>query len=345
VFITPILVAVCLGGALGTDPSSTAAPVVGPVCNAGGPYFAECQNGVASVTLDGSGSFNPNGAPLQFKWRIECGPATLTNGNTATPTVTLPMNGLCQAQCGRVDLLVRNPEGQISICSTTITFADTQPPVITCPPDLVQSPGDPTDPASTGFASASDACNGAIATSWSDSSSVGPNGETIITRTWSAADACGQSSCDQTITIEEPPPPAGEPDLDMHTTSCPNPVNAGSNGVIPAALSGAAGFDVQDVDLTTLLLSRNDGVGGSIAPKANKFSVADTTTPFPGTLCDCHTLAADGFLDLNMKFDTPATAAALQLGSVPKFTYLQVDLSGQLLDGTPFTVSDCIRVQ
>jgi hypothetical protein len=299
---------------------------------------------MATIVLDGTGSFDPNGGPLQFKWRIECGPAVLTNANTATPTVTIDMTGLCDAPCGRVDLMVRNSEGGISICGASLTFADTQPPEITCPPDVVLGPNDPTDPGSTGVATASDACNGAIMTTWSDSISVGPNGETIITRTWSAADICDKATCDQTITIEEPPPP-GDPGLDIKPTSCPNPINVGSNGVIPVALTGAAGFDVGQVNQTSLLLSRNDGVGGSIAPDPSKFSVADTATPFAGTLCDCHTLGADGVLDLNMKFAKQATEAALQLGTVPNGTFLQLDLTGTLLDGTSFTVSDCIRVQ
>ena len=117
-FLTPTLVLVCLANLPGPfvhlpigAPDAATAPGAGagaPVCNAGGPYFAECQNGMATVTLDGTGSFDPNGGPLQFKWRIECGPAVMTNANTATPTVTIDMTGLCDAPCGRVDLMVRN---------------------------------------------------------------------------------------------------------------------------------------------------------------------------------------------------------------------------------------------
>ena len=323
-------------------PAAPAAPVVVPVCNAGGPYQGECVNGVATVTLDGSASFDPNGQPLEFFWSVECQGAVIVNQTSPVATLMYTMNGLCTAKCGRVDLFVRNPQGEFSRCGTQVTFADSQPPTITCPPDVMIAEGDPTDPSFTGMATASDLCNPSPTVTWSDTTSTGPNGETIITRTWSVDDGCYRDSCVQVITIPVVP---ANPGMDIKPTSCPNPVQLGSKGVIPVALCGAAGFDVSQVDTSTLLLSRNDGVGGSVSPLPNKFSIEDTATPFGGDLCDCHTLGGDMTLDLNMKFDKQAVEAALQLAGVASGTYLQLDLSGAMLDGTPFTVSDCIRVQ
>ena len=46
-----------------------------------------------------------------------------------------------------------------------------------------------------------------------------------------------------------------------------------------------------------------------------------------------------------MAFHKQAVVSALELTSVPNKTTIQLDLTGQLVDGTMFTVSDCIRVQ
>ena len=54
--------------------------------------------------------------------------------------------------------------------------------------------------------------------------------------------------------------------LDIKPGSCPNPFNRHGNGVLPVALVGTVEFDVAQVDLSTLRLSRADGVGGSVAP-------------------------------------------------------------------------------
>ena len=102
----------------------TAAPLVAPVCDAGGPYVGECVNGVATVQLDGSASYDPAGRPLDFLWQVECMNAVLVNKNSPTPTLMFDLDGLCTAKCGRVDLFVRNTLGEFTRCSTQVTFED-----------------------------------------------------------------------------------------------------------------------------------------------------------------------------------------------------------------------------
>jgi hypothetical protein len=51
-----------------------------------------------------------------------------------------------------------------------------------------------------------------------------------------------------------------QPALDIKPGSCPNPLNPRSHGVLPVALLGTEGFDVTDVDVSTLTISR----GGSV---------------------------------------------------------------------------------
>jgi hypothetical protein len=66
----------------------TVNPVLAPVA-VPGPAQTVIQK--ALVTLDGSASFDPNGAPLTFQWTQVGGQAvTLTGGTSATPTFTAP---------------------------------------------------------------------------------------------------------------------------------------------------------------------------------------------------------------------------------------------------------------
>ena len=138
-------------------------------------------------------------------------------------------------------------------------------------------------------------------------------------------------------------------DLDIKPGSCPNSFNRNSHGVLPVALVGAKDFDVTEVDLSSLLLSRNDGEGGSVAPNEGPpgpHSVfADVATPFEGELCDCDDLEGDGVTDLLMKFETDDVVDVLQLNDLAAGDLVELVVSGTLLDGAPFVSSgDCLRL-
>ena len=136
--------------------------------------------------------------------------------------------------------------------------------------------------------------------------------------------------------------------LDIKPGSCPNPFNRGSSGVLPVALVGTVEFDPTEVDLSTLQLSRADGVGGSVAPNEGPpgpHSVfEDVATPFDGEGCECHDLGGDGIDDLSMKFKTRDLVDALELDELPGGAVVELVLSGSLLDGTPFVAGDCIVI-
>jgi hypothetical protein len=138
------------------------------------------------------------------------------------------------------------------------------------------------------------------------------------------------------------------PALDIKPGSCPNSFNPRSKGVLPVALVGTDAFDVMDVDIASLMLSRADGVGGYAMPNEGPpgphSTYGDTATPFDGELCDCHEMEGDGITDLNMKFKTQEVVAALELGTMMPGTEVELVVSGTLLVGTAFTASDCIAV-
>lgn len=77
-------------------------------------------------------------------------------------------------------------------------------------------------------------------------------------------------------------------EVDIKPGSCPNSFNLGSHGVLPVALMGTPDFDVTQVDLSTLLIERNDGVGGAVAPNEGPPGphtvFEDIATPFFSTL-------------------------------------------------------------
>ncbi|MCA1802086.1 MAG: S8 family serine peptidase [Rhodothermaceae bacterium] len=98
---------------------------VPPVADAGPNQTVECDcfDG-AEVTLDGSVSFDDNGDPLTYTWRIG---ADVIAGPSASPTanVTLPL-GLHV-----VTLTITDPDGLSDTDDVSITIRDTTPPEVT----------------------------------------------------------------------------------------------------------------------------------------------------------------------------------------------------------------------
>ena len=72
--------------------------------------------------------------------------------------------------------------------------------------------------------------------------------------------------------------------------------------------------------------------------------ISDVGTPFDGEDCDCHTLTGDGVADVGMKFLKSDLVSALLLSGLPHKTFVELTISGQLLDGTSFSATDCIRI-
>src|SRR5439155_1491461 len=97
--------------------------------------------------------------------------------------------------------------GNSTNCVQTITIRDTTPPRITCPPNVpLECPALPTTNV-TGVATAQDGCS-SVTVTYSDSVTNTCGGARVISRTWTATDACGNAaSCVQTITVRDTTPP------------------------------------------------------------------------------------------------------------------------------------------
>ncbi|MEA3336984.1 MAG: vWA domain-containing protein [Chloroflexota bacterium] len=152
--------------------------------------------------------------------------------------------------------------------------------------------------------------------------------------------------------IPPTPTPTPEPGemgvpLDIHPTSCPNPINTKSGGLTSAALLGTADFDVTQIDPATIVLF-NAGLQDPIEVSPLRWAFEDVATPFepylnkPLDIYACTEQGPDGYLDITLKFRTGELVTAM--GEVNDGDALILTLTGNLLDGTPFVGEDVVKI-
>lgn len=326
-------------------PFQTDAP---PVCINGGPYVFECTGPDTPCTLDGTASFDPDGTPVTFFWFEECAFGFFDDPTSPTPVYHIDMTGVCSRSC--VVEMRAISGGQTTKCNTTVGVQDTQPPVITCPADVIEiwtngPAGGQTNPSLTGFATASD-CDPNPTISFTDVLTPGTHPgdpETVVTRTWVALDSCGfQSQCVQTITLLSPHLNDQTYYLDAIQGSCPNVLSASdTTGLFSYVLFGRNGHNVADINVSTLRLARMDNVGGTV----NRMSilVKDLGRPKQTAPCDCDGASKDGYMDMAINSSKAAVVNGLDLATEVGNS-VKIALYGQKNDGTWFTAYDCVAI-
>jgi hypothetical protein len=136
--------------------------------------------------------------------------------------------------------------------------------------------------------------------------------------------------------------------LDIKPGTCKNPFNiklfdfitSGNpkkGGVMPVAILGGDGFDVTDIDISSIRLN-------GVAPLRQGQSYCDVAGLGEGDGdCNCTTEGPDGYSDLLLKFSNQEIAATRLILSIPvpgeKWT---LTMTGELDDGTDFQFSDCV---
>lgn len=148
-----------------------------------------------------------------------------------------------------------------SSCTQTITVDnasdDTTPPVITCPANITRStdPGQCSATINVGTATATDHCDSSpeVVGTRSDNQPLSapyPKGTTTIT--WTATDSSGnQSSCSQTITVNDTEPPA---------ITCPANISTSTEpGTCSAHVATGTATATDNCGSTTVTGTRSDG--------------------------------------------------------------------------------------
>lgn len=135
--------------------------------------------------------------------------------------------------------------------------------------------------------------------------------------------------------------------VDIKPQSCPNPLNFGSKGVIPAAILGTNTFEVTKVDPASIRLE-------GVAPlRSSLEDVATPYVPFVGksNSSDCTDKGSDGLLDITLKFDSQEIYSMIEstLGrEVNDGETLILPLTGNLREefgGTPIKGEDVVVIK
>jgi len=336
-----------------------AAPQLGggpPVCDAGGPYFAECQGLQTFIQLDGSNSFDPDGTALTFKWISECPLVTFQNATSSTPTAVVTHAAgvpVCADSCiGNVGLEVSSG-GEMSACSFDITVTDTLPPMITCPPDVTAVWGIDTTPNGTGFATAIDICDLNPAVTWTDTIVGGvicSGFEQYIHREWTATDLCDNSStCTQIISLLSPIGcgGGGMTNLEFDPSTCVNEFDPTVlNGVFKATVMGTNAFNVSSIERSSIQLIRTDvGLASVQALRPWAGRQGDYIKAQSSTASECSTYGKDGMNEVVFQFRRKEVALGLGLDSIPVGTEVPLAVTGFLKDGSAFWITDTLVIK
>ncbi len=143
-------------------------------------------------------------------------------------------------------------------------------------------------------------------------------------------------------------PPLEVRALDIKPGTCTNPFNiklfdflASGNrkkgGALPVAILGGEGFDVMDIDISTIRLQ-------GVAPLSQGQSFCDVAGPGDEEEgCNCTVEGPDGHTDLLLKFSNQEIAATRIICSIPVPGEKWIlTMTGELEDGTAFQASDCV---
>jgi len=121
--------------------------------------------------------------------------------------------------------------------------------------------------------------------------------------------------------------------MDIRPGSCPSPLQPGARGVLPVAVLGAAGFDVRDIDPSTLRLE---------GARPVRHEYRDALTPVRDAACECGLEAPDGAEDLVLAFDVEAVTRSLP--TRVRRAETQLSLTGRLWNGRAFEAHDCVTI-
>jgi hypothetical protein len=136
--------------------------------------------------------------------------------------------------------------------------------------------------------------------------------------------------------------------VDVLPGQCPNVHQLTKGGHLAVAIAGGVDLPVSLIDVSSVRL----GVAGGkfwISPYDKRGGpppvMSDVTSDRSAEVCACRGRAPDGVKDLVVRFDNSMLADELGLGAVSSTQLVEFVVTGNLVDGTPFSGLDCATVQ
>jgi hypothetical protein len=260
-----------------------------PTCDTGGHYDGECAGTTTSITLDGTGSSDPDNDPLTYLWSLDCPGAGFDDDTSPTTTMTVDTAPGCSVDC-TLTLTVSDGIASPVSCEAKVSISDTIIPVLTAPADVTVECDQLTDPSATGEATATDNCDSVPAVTFTDSVSSGqcPQ-ESVTTRTWTATDTCGNSaSANQVIAMVDTTAPVieligdEEVTLECHLDTYTELGATASDNCDAAVTDEIVGGDIVDADTPGTYFVTYDAMDacGNVASQVVRIvNVIDTIPP------------------------------------------------------------------
>jgi len=240
----------------------------------------------SSVTLDGSGSSDPEGGALTYSWSTDCPGGSFDDHTLANPALTVSTPCPDPADC-LVTLTVTDALGAFSTCSAAVSVRDgTAPTLSGVPADVaVECDAVPAPAAVT----ATDNNDAAPAVIFSEVQTPGtcPD-EYQLLRTWTANDACGNSSAaSQNIAVDDTTAPLITCPVNALGLECPadtsvaalgSAIASDNCGGVSISSSDASVAGCGSTETITRTFSAGDDCGNS-ASCDQTITTVDTTPP------------------------------------------------------------------
>ena len=273
-----------------------------PVADAGGPYTVDEGS---SLQLNGTGSFDPEGLPLTYRWEPESGtedPWFLDDNTLGEPTFNAIDNAVVELTLtvyDRVEALASDPHSTTIIINNVAPTVDAGPDMSITSGEEFTFTGAFSDPGilDNPWSYEIDWGDGSTPTQGSKDDQAAP---IIESHQFCAA---GPHTISLFVTDKDGDTGMDDAslevdflavDMEIKPGGGPSPVNLRSGGVLPVVVYSSADFDASSIDPATVTLGDEAGTDTPVAMRPNGTYMAEVKD-----------VNGDGLPDLELKFRVP----------------------------------------